>query len=114
MSWMYRAEFSGYEIRNRPAGTAMSRGTSCALKGAICSSVHEWSGPGGVSGASEANHGACSGSNGRTGLSRNCRMYQSVLPSERFTTETSCRTPSTSCTYHSGNVSLSPLVNTIP
>src|SRR5258705_3145767 len=41
-------------------------------------------------------------------------MYQSVLSSEGTATVTSCRTPSTSCAYHSGNVSLSPPVIRMP
>jgi len=44
--------------------------------------------------------------------SRSWRMYQSVLSRLRFTTRTSLRKFSTSCMYHSGNVSLSPFVNT--
>ena len=49
----------------------------------------------------------------RLNWSRNCRMYHGVLSSDRLTTRTSRRMPSTSCRYHSGKVSLSPLVNRI-
>src|SRR3982751_821363 len=41
-------------------------------------------------------------------------MYQSVLSSDVTATVTSGRTPSTSCAYHSGNVSLSPPVIRMP
>ena len=40
-------------------------------------------------------------------------MYQSVFNKLRLTIRTSVRYPSTSCTYHNGNVSLSPLVKRI-
>ncbi len=40
-------------------------------------------------------------------------MYHGVFSSDRLTTRTSRRTPITSCRYHSGKVSLSPLVNRI-
>src|SRR4051812_29074931 len=43
-----------------------------------------------------------------------CRTYQSVLRSDVFATTTSLRMPSTSCAYHSGNVSLSPTVTSTP
>src|SRR6476620_10977822 len=42
------------------------------------------------------------------------RVYQSVLRSDVLATTTSRRTPSTSCAYHSGNVSLSPTVTSTP
>src|ERR671921_737151 len=41
-------------------------------------------------------------------------MYQSVLSSDVTATVTSRRTPSTSCAYHSGKVSLSPPVTSTP
>src|SRR6478609_5476744 len=43
-----------------------------------------------------------------------CRVYQSVFSSEVFATTTSRRTPSTSCAYQSGKVSLSPTVTSTP
>src|SRR5215475_1896252 len=42
------------------------------------------------------------------------RAYQSVPSSDVTATTTSRRTPSTSCAYHSGNVSLSPAVISTP
>jgi hypothetical protein len=42
------------------------------------------------------------------------RVYQSVFSSEVFATTTSRRTPSTSCAYQSGKVSLSPTVISTP
>src|ERR1051325_2725486 len=42
------------------------------------------------------------------------RTYQSVLRSDVLATTTSRRTPSTSCAYHSGKVSLSPTVTSTP
>src|SRR5687767_1365715 len=43
-----------------------------------------------------------------------CLVYQSVLSSDVFATTTSRRTPSTSCAYHSGKVSLSPTTTSTP
>ena len=43
-----------------------------------------------------------------------CRTYQSVLSSDVQSTRTSLRTPSTSCAYQSGKVSLSPAVMSMP
>src|SRR5215831_6296751 len=43
-----------------------------------------------------------------------CRTYQSVLSSDVLATITSRRTPSTSCAYQSGKVSLSPTVTSTP
>src|SRR5687767_9441521 len=43
-----------------------------------------------------------------------CRVYQSVLSREVFATTTSLRTPSTSCAYHNGKVSLSPTTTSTP
>ena len=51
-----------------------------------------------------------SGALSRLQLSRSCLAYHGVLSSDRFTTRTSRRTPSTSWRYQSGKVSLSPLV----
>jgi hypothetical protein len=45
---------------------------------------------------------------------RSCLAYQSVFRYESTITVTSRRTPSTSCTYHRGKVSLSPLVKSTP
>src|SRR5678816_4797423 len=42
------------------------------------------------------------------------RVYQSVLSSDVLATTTSRRTPSTSCAYQSGKVSLSPTVTSTP
>src|SRR5258705_7941639 len=42
------------------------------------------------------------------------RTYQSVLSSDVFATTTSRRTPSTSCAYQRGNVSLPPTVTSTP
>src|SRR5687768_10572227 len=42
------------------------------------------------------------------------RVYQSVLSSDVFATTTSLRTPSTSCAYQSGKVSLSPTTTSTP
>src|SRR3954469_18077187 len=42
------------------------------------------------------------------------RVYQSVFSSDVFATTTSLRIPSTSCAYHSGNVSLSPTTTSTP
>src|SRR3954447_7530911 len=44
----------------------------------------------------------------------NWRVYQSVFSNDVFAMTTSRRTPSTSCAYHSGNVSLSPTVTRTP
>src|SRR5256885_14148556 len=43
-----------------------------------------------------------------------CRTYQSVLSNDVQSTSTSLRTPSTSCAYQSGRVSLSPAVMRMP
>ena len=45
--------------------------------------------------------------------SRSWRMYHGVFSSDRLTTRTSRRMPMTSWRYHSGKVSLSPLVSRI-
>ena len=58
--------------------------------------------------------GPLAASYGRTGLRNICRVYQSVLRSDVQSTVTSWRIPSTSCAYHNGKVSLSPLVKTKP
>src|SRR5687768_1301252 len=49
-----------------------------------------------------------------TGRRSSCRVYQSVLSREVLATTTSLRTPSTSCAYHNGNVSLSPTTTSTP
>src|SRR5258708_92085 len=56
---------------------------------------------GGGSGLKVAGGGSC-----------NWCKYQLVVASDNTRTLTSRRTPSTSCAYHSGNVSLSPAVTT--
>src|SRR5882762_7686292 len=58
--------------------------------------------------------GARAGSNGLVGRDASWLRYQSRLARERLTSVTSCRTPSTSCRYHTGNVSLSPYANSTP
>src|SRR6185437_3878538 len=54
--------------------------------------------------------GPLAASYGRMGRRMICRTNQSVPRYVATATITSCRTPSTSCAYHNGNVSLSPLV----
>src|SRR5690606_25834879 len=46
--------------------------------------------------------------------SRICFAYHGVFRYDQTITVTSCLIPSTSCRYHSGNVSLSPLVKRTP
>src|SRR5207237_10774509 len=48
------------------------------------------------------------------GRRMSCRVYQSVFNSDVFATTTSLRTPSTSCAYQSGKVSLSPTTTSTP
>src|SRR5437870_9853861 len=49
-----------------------------------------------------------------TGRRISCRVYQSVLSNDVFAITTSLRTPSTSCAYQSGKVSLSPTTTSTP
>ena len=55
-----------------------------------------------------------SGADSRDAWFLSCLMYHGVCRSDRFATRTSVRSRSTSCKYHSGKVSLSPLVNRMP
>src|SRR5690348_9792096 len=58
--------------------------------------------------------GPFAASYGKTGRRMSWRTYQSVLSNDVQSTSTSLRTPSTSCAYQSGKVSLSPAVMRMP